>query len=137
MPGLFPFLTAYSLLPVVLLRFVPAVGEGEGLERGDAFRPGAGLGEGVVSFIGSARCPSAVRSSKLGTVEVLVSMRVADKGLKVGWSRLERGRTAGQNLQQCGEDCRRRPGRGHEDPRFGAITQTRLLIVKDPEAKGV
>jgi hypothetical protein len=73
----------------------------------------------------------------LGTAEVLVGMRVADKGLEVGWSRLERGRTAGQNLQRCGEDCGRRLGSEHQDPRFGAIVQTRLLIVKDPEAKGV
>lgn len=84
MPGLFPFLTAYSLLPVGLLRLVPAVGEGEGLERGDVFGPGAGLGEGVVSFIGSVWCSSAVKSSNSGTAEVLVGMRVAEKGLKVG-----------------------------------------------------
>lgn len=66
------------------MRLVPAVGEGEGLERGDAFSPGAGLGEGVVSFIGSVRCSPAVKSSSLGTTEDVVGMEVADKGLKVG-----------------------------------------------------
>lgn len=35
------------------MRFVPAVGEGDGFERGEAFGPGAGLGEGVVPFIES------------------------------------------------------------------------------------
>lgn len=66
------------------MRLVPAVGEGAGLDRGDAFSPGAGLGEGVVSFIGWVRYSSAGKSSNLGIVEVLVGMRVADKGLKVG-----------------------------------------------------
>lgn len=38
------------------MRFVPAVGEGDGLERGEAFDPGAGLGEGVVVLIGAISC---------------------------------------------------------------------------------
>ena len=43
---------------MILLRLVPAAGEAEGLERDGAFDPGAGLGEGVVSFmvsVGKAR----------------------------------------------------------------------------------
>jgi hypothetical protein len=136
MPGLFPFLTAYSLFPVVLLRLVPAVGEGDGLERGEAFGPGAGLGEGVVPFIGADWGSYAVDSSNSGTAECLIGIKVAEKGLRGGESRLNRGRPAGQILQ-CGVDCGRRLGSKNQDPRFGAVRQTRLLIVNGPEVKGV
>jgi hypothetical protein len=125
------------LFPVVLLRLVPAVGEGEGLERGEAFGPGAGLGEGVVSFIGADWGSYAVDSSNSGTAECLIGMRVTEKGLRVGESRLNRGRPAGPILQQCGVDCGRRLGSKNQDPRFGAVRQTRLLIVNDPEVNGV
>lgn len=68
-----------------------------------------------------------------GENECLVGVRVAEKCLRSGGSRLNRGSPGEQILQQCGVDCGRRLGSQDQDPRFGAVMQTRLLIVNDPE----
>jgi hypothetical protein len=65
-----------------------------------------------------------------------VGVRVAEKCLGSGESRLNRGRPGEQILQQCGVDSGRRLGSKDQDPRFGAVMQTRLLIVNDPEPSG-
>ena len=136
MPGLFPFFTAYNLLPVVRLRLVPVVGEGEDLTRDDACMPDPGLDEGVVPLIVASWSWVEKRAEGVQAVN-----EVAKHGEKrVGGSAMEdlprstvEVRLGSENLGErilpgCGVTCRSLE-RADEDPTVEVRKQTRLLVM--------